>query len=306
MGPSTNVEQQEKAASGADEVVKSVRMVNEIKEALENGHIHLFYQPINDIKDGHVLGFEALMRWIHPERGIISPNEFIPIAEESGLIVEMSKFALHRACEDLGIIEKELGMTGLLYMSVNFTGKDLTAENFTNYVHDVLEKTNTTPKNVQIEITERMLMENPRAATQTLEALRDAGLKIAIDDFGTGYSSLSYLHYFPIDCLKIDRSFVSQMLENEGSMRLVQSIVSLAKNLDMTVTAEGIEEQAELDALRKLDCEYGQGYFYAKPISRDDIIQKLKQKEMIADPDRIHDFSEHQETLENVKKGNFS
>lgn len=297
------VEKLERESSGADEVVRSVRMVSEIKDALSKGHIHLFYQPINDINDGHVLGFEALMRWIHPEKGIIPPNEFIPLAEESGLIVEMSKFALKRACEDLAIIEKDLGMTGLLYMSVNFTGKDLTAENFTDYVYSVLSETDTKPEKIQIEITERMLMDNPRAATETLEFLRKAGFRIAIDDFGTGYSSLSYLHYFPIDCLKIDRSFVSQMLENEGSMRLVQSIVSLAKNLNMTVTAEGIEEQSELDALKELECEYGQGYFFAKPLARDEIIQKLKEKDMLPDTSRISDLSEHQDIIEKVQKG---
>lgn len=295
------VEKLERQSSGADEVVRSIRMVNEIKDALSKGHIHLFYQPINDIKDGHVLGFEALMRWLHPVRGIIPPNEFIPIAEESGLIVEMSKFALKRACEDLAIIEKKLGMTGLLYMSVNFTGKDLAAENFTEYVYDILSRTDTAPEKIQIEITERMLMENPEAATQTLEFLRKAGFRIAIDDFGTGYSSLSYLHYFPINCLKIDHSFVSQMQHNDSSMRLVQSIVALAKNLDMTVTAEGIEEKSELDILNELQCEYGQGYFFSKPLARDEIIATLKEKDMLPDPNRIKNLSEHKDILAKVK-----
>lgn len=268
------------------DVKKSIIMVSELKNALKNDELELYYQPINDVKSGRVLGFEALMRWNHPEKGLVPPNDFIPIAEESGLIVEMSKWALERSCADLAEIERSVGMTGLLYVSVNFTGKDLADANFTDFVYETLSKTDTDPKKIQIEITERMLMENPEQAQKTLDLFQKAGLRIAIDDFGTGYSSLSYLHHFPINCLKIDRSFVSKMLENKSSRRLVQSIINLAQNLDMCVTAEGIENEEELALLEDMGCEYGQGYFFSKPVSVKDTIETLHHKEMLPDEQR--------------------
>lgn len=282
-----SVEDLERESTSHSDAVSSIKLVNELKEALAEDQLELYYQPINDIKDGHVLGFEALMRWNHPQRGLVPPNEFIPVAEESGLIIEMSKWALQRACTDLAHIEQELGMTGLLYMSVNFSGKDLAAENFSYHVYETLSQTDTDAAKIQIEITERMLMENPEKAQETLALCRNAGMRIAIDDFGTGYSSLSYLHHFPINCLKIDRSFISKMLHSDSSLRLVQSIISLAKNLGMSVTAEGIEEQEELDKLERMACDFGQGYFFARPLPLSDIIKTLREKDMLPDPERL-------------------
>ncbi len=270
----------ERSTANSDDALRSVKMANEFKHALQNGELELYYQPINDLKDGQTVGFEALMRWNHPERGLISPNDFIPVAEESGLIIEASKWALREACEALGRIEQALGMTGLLYVSVNFSGKDLAAENFTQYVYEILSETDTDPSNIQLEITERMLIQQPEKTRETLEMCRSAGLKIAIDDFGTGYSSLSYLHHFPIDCIKIDRAFITNMQKNESSMRLVQSIIHLAKNLGMTVTAEGVEEPEEVAILGNLDCDYAQGYFFAKPMPEAQIIATLRNKSM--------------------------
>lgn len=273
----------EREAAQSDDAIRSVKMANEFKIAIEQNQLQLFYQPINDVKDGQTLGFEALMRWNHPQRGLVSPLEFIPVAEESGLIVEASKWALREACEALGRIEKTLGMTGLLYVSVNFSGKDLAEENFTEVVYDILSATDTRPENIQLEITERMLIQRPEKTRDTLEMCRNAGLRVAIDDFGTGYSSLSYLHHFPIDCIKIDRAFISNMRKNENSARLVQSIIHLAKNLGMTVTAEGVEEEAEVAILNNLDCDSAQGFFFARPMPEADLIKMLRARDM--DPD---------------------
>lgn len=246
--------------------IDNLRLEGEFKAALTNGQLSLNYQPIVDLRDGRILGFEALMRWNHPEKGFISPAVFIPMAEETGLIIEASKWALRESCRALKRMESHVGQNPDLYMSVNFSAKDFAEESFLDDLYQIISASDVVPTQIQLEITEGLLMSQPENAKQTLELCRKAGLKIAIDDFGTGYSSLSYLHTYPIDTLKIDQSFVRDMLKNNVSRELVKSIITLGKNLGMKITAEGVEEKEEGLTLRDLGCETAQGYYFAKPM----------------------------------------
>lgn len=244
--------------------VEKIKWANEFRIALEEGQLCLHYQPIVDLKLGKISGFEALMRWIHPEKGLILPDLFIPIAEETGLIVEASKWALQESCLALKRLMSRIGHDDL-FMSVNFSTPDFAAERFVDVVYDIISKSGVPTKLIHLEITERLLMGQPGNARETLRMCREAGMSISIDDFGTGYSSLSYLHHFPIDTLKIDRSFVSDMTENEGSLALVKSIIVLAKNMKMRSIAEGVERIEEAELLAELGCDMAQGYYFAKP-----------------------------------------
>lgn len=255
--------------------IDSIRLENEFKSALTNGQLSLNYQPIVSLRNGDVLGFEALMRWNHPERGFISPAVFIPMAEETGLIVEASKWALKEACRALKRLESHVGQNPNLYMSVNFSAKDFAEDTFLEDLYNIISVCDVVPTQIQLEITEGLLMAQPESAKHTLEMCRKAGLKIAIDDFGTGYSSLSYLHTYPINTLKIDQSFVRDMLKNSASMELAKSIITLGKNLNMTITAEGIEHKEEALVLRDLGCESAQGYYFAKPLPEKDLTELL-------------------------------
>ena len=256
--------------------VESVKISNEFKAALDNGEVSLHYQPIVNLKTGEISGFESLMRWEHPERGFISPSIFIPIAEESGAILKASQWALKESCAALQRLEQRTGYNSDLFMSVNFTSRDFAAEGFVDSVYETLSRSDVKPSQLHIEITERMLIDQPESARDTLQMCRKAGIDISIDDFGTGYSSLSYLQYFPISTLKIDRSFIKDMHENEGSMALVKSIIALGKNMNMKIIAEGVEKLEEAQILRDLDCDMAQGYYFAKPMSEIQITGFIK------------------------------
>ncbi len=216
------------------------------------------------------------MRWHHPERGFISPGVFIPVAEETGLIVSASTWALNEACKALKRIEHKTGWKDCLSMSVNFSSTDFASQDFVDNVYNTLSVTDVSPHQLILEITERILMQQPDTANKTLETCREAGMQIAIDDFGTGYSSLSYLHSFPIDILKIDRSFVVDMFKNEKNIELIRSIIGLGKNLKMKIVAEGVENKEEVDTLKFLGCDKAQGYYFAKPLPEDEIVKLLQ------------------------------
>lgn len=257
------------------DAVENIKIANEFQAALENGDLSLHYQPIIDIQEGGIVGFEPLMRWEHAEKGFISPGIFIPIAEESGLIVEASKWALGEACMALKRIEQKTGRDGL-YMSVNFSSRDFAVEGFVDTAYQIISKSDVNTSQIRLEITERLLMQQPDNARETLNLCRDAGMSIAIDDFGTGYSSLSYLHYFPIDTLKIDQSFVRDMSKNENSLELIKSIIALGQNLSMSIVAEGVEEESEAKLLKELNCEAAQGYYFARPLPEKEAMALLK------------------------------
>ena len=257
------------------DAVQTITIANEFKDALLTKFVQLYYQPIISLKTGEITGFEALMRWNHPKKGFISPAIFIPVAEESGLIIEASKWALREACHALKRIEAAVGMERKLYMSVNFSSADFSSDDFVTNVYNTISESDVAPEQVHLEITERVLIQQPDRAKDTLRMCRKAGMGIAIDDFGTGYSSLSYLHYFPIDTLKIDQTFVRDMHKNEHSLALVNSIVTLGQNMHMTTVAEGVEVREEAHKLREMGCELAQGYLFAKPMSESDLIALL-------------------------------
>ncbi|AEP10181.1 EAL domain-containing protein [Micavibrio aeruginosavorus] len=258
------------------DVVESIKIANEFQTALENGELSLHYQPIIDLTRGNVVGFEALMRWIHPEKGFISPGVFIPIAEKNGLIVQASRWALGESCRALRRIEARVGADREMYMSVNFSSTDFASENFIDHLYNIISESDVLPTQVRLEITERLLIQQPDNAKAMLQMCKDAGMGIAIDDFGTGYSSLSYLYYFPIDTLKVDQSFVRAMQRDEKSLELVKSIVGLGKNMKMSIIAEGVETVEEARLLQDMGCDKVQGYYFAKPMPEKDVIEFLR------------------------------
>lgn len=255
--------------------VENIVMANEFRAAIGTDQLSLHYQPIINLQTGQVDGFEALMRWNHPEKGPISPAIFIPVAEDSGLIIEASRWALREACRALKRIEGRVGLERDLFMSVNFSAADFAEENFLDQLYTTLSETDVQPHKVHLEITERLLMNQPQNAKETLNLCRKAGLGISIDDFGTGYSSLSYLHYYPINTLKVDQSFVRNMLADKSSKELVKSIVALGTNMNMDIIAEGVESIEEANALRDMGCHQAQGYYFSRPKSEKEIIDVL-------------------------------
>jgi len=259
------------------QAVEHVKIANEFQDALGNGDISLHYQPIISLNTGEIDGFEALMRWNHSEKGFISPAVFIPVIEETGFIAKASQWAFKEACMALKRIEQHTNARSPLFMSVNFSSTDFTSESFIDDILHIIQANDLKPEQMHLEITERLLMSQTDTAKETLALCQKAGLGISIDDFGTGYSSLSYLHYFPIDTLKIDQSFVRDLLNDNNAQELVKSIVILAKNLGMNVIAEGVEHEEEGQRLHELGCENAQGYFYARPMPENEIIDTILQ-----------------------------
>ncbi len=253
----------------------TIRIANEFKEALDKGDIKLHYQPIINLQTGDVYGFEALMRWFHPEKGFISPGVFIPIIEDGGQIVEASKWAFKESCSALKRIQGATGYHKKLNMSVNFSSTDFSSDDFIDNIYNTISETDVCAEQIHLEITERLLMSQPQQAKETLNMCRKAGMGISIDDFGTGYSSLSYLHSFPINTLKIDQSFIRDMHKKESSLELVRSIISLGKNMNMAIIAEGVEELDEAILLKSMGCDYAQGYYFARPVSEEDVIKDI-------------------------------
>ena len=260
-------EDSERAYAEQTNVVESIKLANEFKVAIAAKQLILHYQPIDSISTGKVLGFEALMRWQHPERGLVSPDEFIPMAEDSGLIIEACRWALGEVCEMLARLDAVRPDLKDLYVSVNFSATDFEESNFLEAFSEILERNNTPAKRIHIEITERLLLKKPKNVKETLDNCRKLGMKVVIDDFGTGYSSLSYLHQYPIDTLKIDRSFIHNMRNDKAVLGLVKSILTLRENMDIDIVAEGVEELEEAQLLTQLNCDSAQGYYFSRPIS---------------------------------------
>jgi EAL domain-containing protein (putative c-di-GMP-specific phosphodiesterase class I)/CRP-like cAMP-binding protein len=259
--------------AGNANAIETIKMANEFRSALNNSELSLNYQPIVDLKSGKIAGLEALMRWHHPIRGNISPDIFIPLAEQSGDIVAASHWALRQSC---GVINKIGGDD--FFISVNFSTRDFAAADFAGTIQSIMNECKIAPPSVHIEITERLLMDQPGKARETLLACKNAGFLISIDDFGTGYSSLSYLHHFPIDILKIDRSFIREMMDNNRSMELVKAIIGLGKNLGMKIIAEGVEQPPQAETLKSLGCDMAQGYHFARPMTETDAIAHVHKK----------------------------
>jgi len=261
-------------------VLYQLQLEQALELAIKNEELTLFYQPIIETSTGRLGGFEALIRWIHPKKGMISPADFIPIAERSGLIVSMTRWIIGEACDTLvAFREKLLGDPQLcehisdhLFVSVNFSSRDFLDEELMAHVHETLAAHQLPRNSLKIEITESVLMSSPEQVREALNACKERGASVAIDDFGTGYSSLSYLQSMPADTLKIDQAFIRPMHKDDRHMALVESIIHLAQRLNMNTVAEGIETQADVDALTALRCELLQGYFFGRPMPFTDVI----------------------------------
>jgi len=241
----------------------------DLRRAVERQELFLQYQPIVSLNNGALRGFEALVRWRHPERGLIPPEKFIPIAEETGLIIPLGKWVLGEACSQMSKWQKMSPVDEPLPMNVNLSCKQFMQPDLLSQVQAALQESGLDPRNLKLEITESVVMDNIETATRTLEQLRALGVELSIDDFGTGYSSLSYLQRFPVSTLKIDRSFISRLTEGDGTAQIVRTIMSLAQNLGMNVVAEGVETEQQREHLKELECEFGQGYFFSKPMNKD-------------------------------------
>jgi diguanylate cyclase (GGDEF)-like protein/PAS domain S-box-containing protein len=246
--------------------IARLQVETELRRAVERHAFCAHYQPIIALSSGHIAGFEALIRWPHPERGLIPPGDFIPIAEETGLILPIGVWILQEACQQIHRWQSLFPLPSPLFISVNLSAKQLEQPDLVTQVAAVIREMGPAPQSVKLELTESMLMNRAATITTLLEQLRSLGIKLSLDDFGTGYSSLSYLYSFPLDTLKIDRSFVSRMGEHGEQTEIVQTIINLAHNLGMEVVAEGIESAHHLRHLRALGCEYGQGYFVSRPL----------------------------------------
>jgi diguanylate cyclase (GGDEF)-like protein len=240
--------------------------------------LQLNYQPIVQLTTGQVIGFEALVRWQHPEQGFLSPGKFISTAEETGLIIPLGWWILRQACRQMSIWQENLSPGTPLTINVNLASGQFSMRGLTEQVDYILQETGINASRLKLEITEGTIMNNAKSVIATLHQLRSLGIQLAIDDFGTGYSSLSYLHRFPINTLKIDRSFVSRMSIDSENAEIVRTIVTLAHTLNMDVTAEGVENIEQSRQLLEMGCEYGQGYLFAKPLDAEAATQLLAEK----------------------------
>lgn len=248
------------------QAVKLLQLETDLRLAIERQEIYVQYQPIISLDTFNLSGFEALVRWKHPEHGFISPVDFIPVAEETGLIIPIGEFVLREACNQMQRWHERVPGTAPVFMSVNLSVKQFNQPDLIQRVAEIIRETGLAPQSLKLEITESAVTEKIERAAEMMQQLRAIGVKLSMDDFGTGYSSLSHLHSFPLDTLKIDRSFISLMQDNDENMEIVRTIVGLAQNLGMDLVAEGVETYDQIAVLRELGCEYGQGYFFSKPI----------------------------------------
>ncbi|HEU0054262.1 MAG TPA: EAL domain-containing protein, partial [Longimicrobium sp.] len=253
------------------EAMSRLQLETDLRRALERGELALHYQPVVALETGRVAGFEALLRWRHPERGMVPPGAFVTVAEEMGLIHPLGRWVIEEAC---GAARRwsayDGAMDGGLRVSVNLSAAQFSQADMVEHVERAVRESGVRPGVLHFEITESVILEHAAPAQEMLSRLRELGVALCMDDFGTGYSSLGYLHRFPIDELKIDRSFVARMDTDARNAQLVQAIVALARNLGVRVVAEGVETPEQLAALRALGCDYGQGYLFSRPLPEAD------------------------------------
>jgi EAL domain-containing protein (putative c-di-GMP-specific phosphodiesterase class I) len=247
---------------------------NSLRQALVQNQFQVYYQPKVCLKSGLILGAEALLRWEHPEDGFISPQDFIPVAEESGLIMEIGQWILTQACKEAASWKRE-GLP-FQHIAVNISGVQVQHAEFARSVKEILDSSGLPAESLELEVTESFLMEDAEASARLLVELRQLGISIAIDDFGTGYSSLAYLTRFPVNKLKIDRSFIGRVCSDAHNAEISRAVITLGHALNMQVVAEGIELEQQLDFLKNEGCDEGQGYLIAKPMPHDEFIAFLK------------------------------
>lgn len=250
-------------------VFERLTLENHLRQALDKNEFELYYQPQVDARNNRITGVEALLRWQHPEMGLVSPASFIPLLEETGLIEDVGQWVLETACRQ----SRQWHDAGwaFLHMSVNLSSRQFNNKTFIDTLHDIIVQTSINPEFLELELTESMLMRNASITINALNSLNDLGVRFAIDDFGTGYSSLSYLRRFPIDTIKIDRSFIHDVVDNSDDAAITSAIIVMARSLALNVIAEGVETRAQLEFLQQLQCHYIQGFLYSRPVPADEI-----------------------------------
>jgi diguanylate cyclase (GGDEF)-like protein len=262
------------------QAVERFQIQTELSGALDRREFKLYYQPIVSLESGKIAGFEALIRWPSATRGFISPGQFIPIAEETGIILPLGKWILREACQQIREWHDRYPKIPPLSMSVNLSSRQFSQPDLVSQIQDILQDVDIDRKSLKLEITESMMMNDVEEAIEMLQQLKNLGLRLSIDDFGTGYSNLSYLHRFPVDTLKVDQSFVRRLHEGEDSdryLQIVRTVITLGHNLALDVNAEGIETEEQMNLLKSLDCEYGQGYYFSRPIPSEEATRLLDQ-----------------------------
>ena len=265
-------------ARQASEARRRFSIETELRRALDKDQLKLFYQPLIDLKSGEVAGFEALARWEHEDRGEISPTEFIPVAEESGLILQLGRWAMHTAADTLADWDRKAGEPLPLYVGVNLSAIQVARDDIAAVVSSALKSSGLKGDRLTLELTESSIVQDPARATRVFDALKSLDATVAMDDFGTGYSSLAYLQRLPIDVLKIDRSFVTGMMVDPDSVAIVRAVLSLADALGMSTTAEGIETVELATTLATLGCASGQGFYFAKPLEAEAALEYWKSR----------------------------
>ncbi len=258
-----------------EKAMEKITFENQLRAAIEKLEFCLYYQPILDLTSKTLKGFEALVRWQHPERGFVSPGDFIPLAEETGLIIPLGDYIIEEACRQMSLWIAQFPQMQDLSVSVNLSERQIQSRGFIERLTLAVERSRLQPKHLKLEITESLLMENSELTLSLFEQLQAQGFRLSLDDFGTGYSSLSYLHRFPINTLKIDRSFISVMAPGDSSFEIVRTITALARTLKMDVVAEGVETEEQAEYLRSLSCEMVQGYLFSHPLSDEHATQYL-------------------------------
>lgn len=257
-------------------VINVLAVEKDILRALKAKEFEAYFQPIVNLADGRLAGFEALARWNHPTRGMVSPGEFIPVAEETGLIVDLGAHILEDACVALNEWREKYAWAAELTMAVNISAKQFEEPTLVSEVEKILERSGLPPKYLKLEITETVVMLDAVKSSNRLNMLKSLGIMLSIDDFGTGYSSMSYLQKFPMDQLKVDLSFVQRMEKGPENIEIVRAIINMAHSLRLRVVAEGIETERQRDLLYSLQCDYGQGYLYSKPLLREAAAEFVK------------------------------
>lgn len=257
------------------EMLSKIKLENQIRTSLNEKRFTLHYQPIYSIIDDHLVGFEALVRWDHPQYGLLYPADFLAIAENSGLILELGEWVLYEACHQMKQWIEQYPLVRSLSISVNLSGRQLNQTNLVRTLKNTLKKTALPAKNLHLEITETALIENQAHAAKLFDDLHAMGIELQIDDFGSGYSSIGYLRHFPVDTIKIDKCFVQDLGSDYKGTQIVLSMIKIANDLGMKIIAEGIETKVQLDQLKTLSCQYGQGYLLSKPLPPQDIAELL-------------------------------
>ncbi len=260
-----------------EDILNRTELEHDLRKAIDQDQLRVHYQSIVSLKTQQVVGVEALVRWEHPRRGLVPPGDFIPLAEETDLIVSIDRWVMREACRQLSQWKEKIPQAKELTVSVNLSTKHVSKEDLVEYVESVLEETGLQPSDLKLEITERAILEKSEITDAVFDRLRENGIQLQIDDFGTGYSALSYLSNFPINALKIDRSFIRTMVEDDNNSKIVQAILMLSQRLNVGVIAEGVETQTLFDHLNELGCEYGQGYFISKPQDPEHVTVYLEQ-----------------------------